>query len=258
MKKRGILLITLSMITLAAIGCQSNKTTMEDEATITSENTTQATTSQNMTTEEISNDDSNPISDDAANTDNSNIANSDDNNSDTEIQPKTKTDNNSNDNSDTTQNKITEKKAKQIALKDAKVDEKDITHIRIKEDFEDGRPVYEVEFYLENKEYDYDIDQNTGEIISKDYDIEDDFYQTSKNKKDSSNQKTSKIDKEKAIKIALDKVPGATKQNLQIEFDLEDGKEVYEGEIHYNQKEYDFEINAQNGEIIKWSEERDD
>ena len=30
----------------------------------------------------------------------------------------------------------------------------------------------------------------------------------------------------------------------------------YEGEIYYNQTEYEFELNAQTGEVLEWSEER--
>ena len=32
---------------------------------------------------------------------------------------------------------------------------------------------------------------------------------------------------------------------------------IYEGDIYYQQKEYEFEIDANNGSFLKWSEERD-
>lgn len=41
----------------------------------------------------------------------------------------------------------------------------------------------------------------------------------------------------------------------EIEFDRDDGKYVYEGEAVYNGREYDFEINAVTGKLLKW--ERD-
>ena len=63
--------------------------------------------------------------------------------------------------------------AKQIALADAKVALKDVTFIKAELDNEDGRAVYEIEFYSGNLEYDYDIEALSGEIISKDIDIED-------------------------------------------------------------------------------------
>ena len=62
--------------------------------------------------------------------------------------------------------------AKQIALAHAKVALKDVTFIKAELDTEDGRAVYEIEFYSGNVEYDYDIDALSGEIISNDFDIE--------------------------------------------------------------------------------------
>ena len=63
------------------------------------------------------------------------------------------------------------------------------------------------------------------------------------------------ISKEEAKKIALAKVPGAEK--IQIKRDIEDGKPVYEGEIHYNNVEYEFEIDAVTGKILDWEEDAD-
>ena len=59
------------------------------------------------------------------------------------------------------------------------------------------------------------------------------------------------------MQIALDRVPGATAQNVKIELDRDDGRYKYEGEIFYNRIEYDFEIDANSGTILEWSEERD-
>lgn len=61
---------------------------------------------------------------------------------------------------------------------------------------------------------------------------------------------------EEAKKLALDKVPGATDQNIAIEFEIDDGYYLYEGEIIYNQKEYEFEIDAVTGAFLEWSEEQ--
>lgn len=63
------------------------------------------------------------------------------------------------------------------------------------------------------------------------------------------------VSKEEAIKKALDKVKGATESDVKIRIEQEDGRNVYDGEIIYNQKEYDFEIDAETGEILEWSEE---
>ncbi len=62
---------------------------------------------------------------------------------------------------------------------------------------------------------------------------------------------------EDASKLALDRVPGASAQDLKIELDYDDdGYYKYEGDIIYNQKEYEFEIDANTGDFLEWKEER--
>ena len=56
--------------------------------------------------------------------------------------------------------------------------------------------------------------------------------------------------------MALERVPGATEQDIRIELDYDDGQYKYEGDIIYDQKEYDFEIDANSGTFLEWSEER--
>lgn len=62
---------------------------------------------------------------------------------------------------------------------------------------------------------------------------------------------------DEAAEIALNRVSGATEQDIKIELDRDDGRYKYEGEIHYNGREYEFEIDANSGTILEWSEERD-
>ena len=63
------------------------------------------------------------------------------------------------------------------------------------------------------------------------------------------------ISLEEAMQIALDRVPGATEQNISIELERDDGWLIYEGDILYNRMEYEFEIDAQSGTMLKWEEE---
>ena len=70
---------------------------------------------------------------------------------------------------------ITEQRAKEIALENAKVAESDVTAMRVKKEMDDGVWRYDVEFYVQNKEYDYEINAMDGTILSVDYDVEDDF-----------------------------------------------------------------------------------
>lgn len=64
------------------------------------------------------------------------------------------------------------------------------------------------------------------------------------------------ISLEEAQNIALERVPGATEQNISIELERDDGWYIYEGDIEYNGMEYEFEIDADTGNILKWEEER--
>ncbi len=62
----------------------------------------------------------------------------------------------------------------------------------------------------------------------------------------------------RAKEIALKKVPGAKNSHVkEIHLDRENGRMVYEGEIHYNGWEYEFDIDAVTGAIVKWKVDRD-
>ena len=60
---------------------------------------------------------------------------------------------------------------KRQALDHAGVKAKDTVFLYAELDYDDGLRVYDVEFFSENKEYDYKIDAATGEILGFDYDI---------------------------------------------------------------------------------------
>lgn len=168
---------------------------------------------------------------------------------------------NSASNESTTQNNATanqtlgevdETKAKQIAINHAGVKESDVSFIRAKLDYDDGIKVYDVEFFVEAtlSEYDYEINAQTGEIISFDYDAETD-YRFNSNNNNNTTEKT-----EADIKsIALAKVPGATDKDIRVKKDYDDGKMKYEGKIIYQGMEYDFEIDAYSGAILEWEAE---
>lgn len=64
------------------------------------------------------------------------------------------------------------------------------------------------------------------------------------------------IGEDKAKKIALAKVDGATADDMrQFDLDYDDGKWVYEGEIYKGDYEYEFEINAETGKVISWEKD---
>ena len=147
---------------------------------------------------------------------------------------------------------ITETQAQQIALSHAGLSSSQVSFIRSKLDWDDGRRVYEVEFYNTSNytEYDYEIDASSGDILSYDHDAE--YYQRPSTGTGSSGGSAA-ISTEQAKQIALARVPGAT--DIWIHLDRDDGRLEYEGSIYYGSWEYEFTIDATTGAIREW--ERD-
>ena len=144
----------------------------------------------------------------------------------------------------TTTNYIGEDAAKQIALQDAGVKEKDTTYLTVHLDHDDGVMVYEVEFMVGNKEYDYDIDAISGKILSKDFDIE-------------GNNATSTakgaVNEEQAKEIAV-KAAGLTAKDVtftKVKKEFDDGYNKIKVEFVHNGIEYEYDIDAATGKIIK-------
>lgn len=180
--------------------------------------------------------------------------------------------------------------ALEAALNDAGVSEADTSRLNVSEDMDDGRKVYEIGFDVAEKEYDYEIQASDGAILSSDVETNEDYTaaQNSGAQDDTSGQNAGTaqddtqgisgtqdgtqsqqntnnagtgnanvaVSLEEATKIALDKVPGATEQDIRINLEQDDGRQKYEGDIIYEQKEYDFEIDANSGEVLEWNEER--
>ena len=149
---------------------------------------------------------------------------------------------------------IGEDAALQAALEAAGVSESDASRLRISKDRDDGRVVYEIRFDVDQTEYDYDVLASDGQILSSDVELRNDDRDDDDDRNRGSNADVA-ISREEAIDIALAKVSGATESDIRIELDHDDGRYKYEGDIIYERVEYDFEIDANSGDV--WSEERD-
>lgn len=141
---------------------------------------------------------------------------------------------------------ISQEDAKAKALEAAKVAEADALAITVQADREDGRPVYSVDIYTPLADYEYELDQATGDILSMDQES----YSM-----DWAAPEGAAVSKEDAAASALGKVPGASQDNLRMKPDFDDGRSVYEGEIIYQDKSYDFKIDCQSGDFLEWGEE---
>ena len=143
-------------------------------------------------------------------------------------------------------------KARQIALNHAGVDESDATFVRSDLDYDDGVRVYEVEFWSNGVEYDYDIDALTGDVRSFDKDIEN--FSIPNNSQSSGDY----IGESRAKELVREKAGISGGYFADFEFEFDDGRAVYEGELRDGRTEYEFTINAVTGEFIQWSTDWDD
>ena len=150
--------------------------------------------------------------------------------------------------------KITLEQAKQIALKHAKLTADAVTFTKVGEEIDDGIHKYEVEFYKDNVEYDYDIDVNTGAILSFDQDAE--SFTPAAQPQAAGNG----ITRDQALQIALKhaKVAQSAISRTQIKRDRDDGRDVYEVEFHVGRTEYNFDIDAKTGAVLEYDVDNDD
>ena len=168
---------------------------------------------------------------------------------------------------------ISPEEAKQIALKKAAANAV-ITEFEV--DRDDGKFVYEMELYADQIQIEAEIDAQTGAIIKW----------KEKNKQhgtvtpapanpsateapDSANttvpspvtptnpEASAKISAEEAKQIALRKAPaGAVITDFDLDHD--DGRWIYEIELHSGSTEIEADIDAATGAVIKWEEDIDD
>ena len=151
-------------------------------------------------------------------------------------------------------NRITLEEAKKVALDDAKLTAADVTFTKAKLDYDDGRAVYDIEFYSGAKEYDYEIDAATGRILEKDIDINDDVNAPTEGQ-DSQTYITA--EQAKAAALSAAGFSASEVRGLKAEFDFDDGRAVYEVEFKKGIFEYDYDIDAVSGKVLKAEKEAD-
>lgn len=145
--------------------------------------------------------------------------------------------------------------AKAQALKHAGVSEESVYDYSCKLDHEHGIMIYEIEFKADGTEYDYDINALTGDVVRYEKEKDDD---SKHNTTEKSSEKTY-IDAEDAKNLALNHagVDGNSIYDFSCKLDREHGITVYEIEFKSNGYEYDYEIDAISGKVIKSEREYD-
>ena len=170
-----------------------------------------------------------------------------------------------------TTTKITAEKAKEIALNHAGVKSSDVTGYKSDLDWDDGVSVYELEFWAGGYEYDYEINAVTGAVLKseKEYhgapttpsstpdSTQGGNTQPQGGNTQSSGQATNQITPEKATEIALNHagVKSGDVTGVKSNLDWDDGVSIYELEFWAGSYEYDYEINAVTGAVLKSEKE---
>ena len=167
--------------------------------------------------------------------------------------------------------------ALEAALQDAGVTEEEAARLKTSKDSDDGRTVYEIQFDANGTEYDYEIAAEDGTILNVDTEsiasnttaqnqdtqgnesaqaTQNGQQNDTQNAQAQSAEEDVAVSREQAMQTALERVPGATESDIRMELDNDDGQYKYEGDIIYDQREYEFEIDANTGTVLEWSEER--
>ena len=151
---------------------------------------------------------------------------------------------------------ITLEEAKVVALSYLNLDNSEVTFTKNKLDLENGILIYELEFFTIDMEYEIDINAYNKEVIRVEKDNRN--YLNAGNNSNAGHNSSNYIGASKAKDIVLNH-SGINDHVIwkRTEFDFENNISVYEIEFYYNNIEYNYEINAINGNIIKYEIDRD-
>ena len=143
---------------------------------------------------------------------------------------------------------ITIEQAKEIALKHSNLTSDEVSFIKAEKDMDNGIEKYDIEFYYNNTEYDYDVEN---------YNISGQQQSNSQQQNNQQQTNTSNISIDKAKEIALNHAGLAANQVsfIKAEKDMDDGIVKYDIEFYYNNREYNYEINANNGSIMSYEQD---
>ena len=134
---------------------------------------------------------------------------------------------------------ISQEDAIDIALGHAGVTRSQVTGLRSEQGHENGRLVWEVEFFIGTTEYDYDIDAANGAVT----DVDIDYHGGAQN---------GDVGQENAINTALKHAGFSRSQvtGLKAEKNYDDGRLIYEVEFYVGTTEYDYDIDAATGAVV--------
>lgn len=139
--------------------------------------------------------------------------------------------------------------AKKIALKQL-----DGEIIGFEYDGDDRTPHYEIDIVKDNEKIEVEVNAGTGKaVVTERENIRTVKAENTVKATDTANN-SAVITEKQAIEIAQAKAKGTV---TGLELDEDDNRLIYEIEIRNGKMEYDFEIDAKTGDIIKYEEDLD-
>ncbi len=153
---------------------------------------------------------------------------------------------------------MTEAEAEAIALADAGL--QDAVFSVTRTDFDDGRLRYEVEFFAGGYEYDYEIDAETGDILSSDRERDPRTAFSASAAAAPTADPNGDIGQDAAVAAALDHA-GLTEDQvsrLKCERDRDDGRIEYEIEFKCDGYDFEYTVDAASGAILDHERDWDD
>ena len=133
--------------------------------------------------------------------------------------------------------------------------------MKVELDNDDGKKVYEVDFKALGFEYDYEVDALSGAVLKSDKERDDDYVAPVESKPESKPAVAEKEISESAAKKAAINHAGVKNSDakfVKVELDNDDGKKVYEVDFKALGFEYDYEVDALSGAVLKSDKEKDD
>lgn len=134
-----------------------------------------------------------------------------------------------------------------IALNYAGVSADQAYNVKIDRDRDAAIPVYDVEFETNDSDYDVEVDMHSGDIVSSDYEVKDEWARR---------QAWNPMSMTEAKNLVLSKVPDASPQDVQLRQDIDDGAPRYEGRLLTGTMYYEFEIDPDTGIILDWKADK--
>ncbi|MCM1267215.1 MAG: PepSY domain-containing protein [Bacteroidales bacterium] len=148
---------------------------------------------------------------------------------------------------------ISPDEAKAVALEDADVIG-EVTYTKAKLDYEDGIAIYEIEFFADNTEYEYEINAATGSVYSKSVEAHHGHAEKVPVQDVTLGASDAYIDADSAVAAALAHA-GFSDTDVRItkqEFDYDDGRAEYEIEFYKDGREYEYTIDAADGSVLEY------